>query len=51
MSGAIPIPLNDLASRAKSALHKERHIYIYGDSDEQSTQAAQILRGEGFVEV
>ncbi|MGF2039446.1 MAG: rhodanese-like domain-containing protein [Nostoc sp. CmiVER01] len=51
ISGAIPIPLDNLASRAKFALHKERHIYIYGDSDEQSTQAAQILRKEGFVEV
>ncbi len=40
-----------MASKAKYALHKERHIYIYGDSDEQSTQAAQILRAEGFVEV
>ncbi|MBE8989618.1 rhodanese-like domain-containing protein [Nostoc sp. LEGE 12450] len=51
ISGAIPIPLDDLASKAKSSLHKERHIYIYGDTDEHTTQAAQILRGAGFVEV
>ncbi len=40
-----------MVSKAKSALHKERHIYIYGDSDEHTTQAAQILRAQGFAEV
>ncbi|MBE9004275.1 rhodanese-like domain-containing protein [Fortiea sp. LEGE XX443] len=51
ISGAIPIPLDDLVNRAKSTLHKERHIYIYGDNDQQTAQAAQVLRGAGFSEV
>ncbi|MBW4688330.1 MAG: rhodanese-like domain-containing protein [Komarekiella atlantica HA4396-MV6] len=51
ITGAIPIPLDDLASKAKSSLHTKRHIYIYGENDEQSAQAAQVLRASGFVEV
>jgi len=51
ISGAIQIPLDDLESRAKSALHQKRHIYIYGDNDQQAAQAAQVLRSAGFAEV
>ncbi|WP_343217838.1 rhodanese-like domain-containing protein [Halotia branconii] len=48
---AIPISLENLAQQAKSALHTKRHIYIYGDNDEQSTHAAQLLRKAGFTDV
>ncbi|MCC5641122.1 rhodanese-like domain-containing protein [Nostoc sp. CHAB 5844] len=51
ISGAIPISLDDLESRAKSSLHQERHIYIYGDNDQHTAQAAQVLRGAGFTEI
>jgi rhodanese-related sulfurtransferase len=51
ITGAIPISLEDLVQRAKSALHTKRHIYIYGDNDEQSTHAAQLLREAGFTDV
>ncbi|MBE9035491.1 rhodanese-like domain-containing protein [aff. Roholtiella sp. LEGE 12411] len=51
ITGAIPIPLNDLASKATSSLHAKRHIYIYGENDEQAAQAAQVLRASGFIEV
>ncbi|MUH00973.1 rhodanese-like domain-containing protein [Scytonema sp. UIC 10036] len=50
ISGAIPIPLDDLTKRATS-LAKSRHIYIYGESDEQSAHAAQTLREAGFTHV
>ncbi|KAF3886409.1 MULTISPECIES: rhodanese-like domain-containing protein [Nostocales] len=50
ISGAIPIPLNDLTKRA-SSLVKSRDIYIYGESDEQSANAAQTLREAGFAHV
>jgi rhodanese-related sulfurtransferase len=49
--GAIPIALDDLASRAKSSLHTDRHIYIYGESNEQAANAAQSLREAGFKHV
>lgn len=51
ISGAIPIPLDELAKRAKSSLHTERHIYVYGTNEEQSANAAQTLRTAGFAEV
>ena len=48
ITGAIPIPLDELVKRAKSALHQERQIYIYGDSDTQAGYAVQLLRAAGF---
>lgn len=48
ITGAIPIPLDELVERAKSALHKEREIYIYGDIDTQAGYAVQLLRAAGF---
>jgi rhodanese-related sulfurtransferase len=51
ISGAIQIPLDKLENRAKASLHKERHIYVYGDTEQQTAQATQILRNAGFTEV
>jgi len=51
ITGAISIPLDDLASRAKSALHRERQIYVYGEHDAHTAQAAQVLRASGFTQV
>ncbi|MBK1990005.1 rhodanese-like domain-containing protein [Sphaerospermopsis aphanizomenoides BCCUSP55] len=51
ISGAISIPLDDLADRAKSTLHKERHIYVYGEHDAHTAHAAQTLRAAGFIDV
>ncbi len=51
ISGAIQIPLDELVQRAKSSLHTERHIYVYGANDEQTTAAAQSLRAAGFTAV
>ncbi|MFN6565990.1 rhodanese [Nostoc minutum NIES-26] len=51
ISGAITIPLDDLVTRAKSSLHAERHIYVYGENDEQTAQAAKLLQDSGFAEV
>ncbi|MEA5583432.1 rhodanese-like domain-containing protein [Nodularia harveyana UHCC-0300] len=49
ITGAIPIPLDELVQRAQSALHKEREIYIYGDVDTQAGYAVQLLRAAGFI--
>ncbi|MBE9210381.1 rhodanese-like domain-containing protein [Nostoc sp. LEGE 06077] len=51
ISGAIQIPVDSLESRAKFSLHQERHIYVYGENDQQTTKAVEILRGAGFTEV
>jgi rhodanese-related sulfurtransferase len=50
ITGAIPIPLDDLVKRAKFSLHTERPIYVYGANDEQAAHAAQILREAGFAD-
>jgi rhodanese-related sulfurtransferase len=51
ITGAIPMPLEQLAELAQSSLAPERDIYVYGDSDEQALQAAEALRGAGFKNV
>ncbi|NMG06149.1 rhodanese-like domain-containing protein [Brasilonema sp. UFV-L1] len=51
ISGAIPLPVDELVKRATTTLAKERDIYIYGDSDEQSASAAKTLRDAGFSRV
>jgi rhodanese-related sulfurtransferase len=49
--GAVPMPLDSLSERAKTALHQQRDIYIYGETDEQSINAVEMLRQAGFVHV
>jgi rhodanese-related sulfurtransferase len=51
ITGAISLPLNDLASRVKSALHTNRQIYVYGEHDADAAQAVQVLRDNGFTQV
>jgi len=49
--GSMPMPVDQLQERAVSSLDKSRDIYIYGANDEQTTQAAQVLRSAGFEHV
>jgi rhodanese-related sulfurtransferase len=51
IAGSIQIPLDELAQRAKSSLHTEREIYVYGADDSQSAHAVEVLQGAGFKEV
>ena len=51
ITGAIPMPINELAERAKSSLEFNRDIYVYGESDEQPAEAAARLRQAGFQRV
>ncbi len=51
ITGAITMPIDGLLETAQSALAFERDIYIYGESDEQSMQAADVLKGVGFMNV
>ncbi|MBD6618362.1 rhodanese-like domain-containing protein [Komarekiella sp. 'clone 1'] len=49
--GSMPMPIDQLEERAVASLDKSRDIYVYGANDEQTTQAAQILRSAQFVHV
>ena len=49
--GAMPMPMEYLPQRALETLEPRRDIYVYGDSDEQSAQAAAKLREAGFESV
>ncbi|NMG06435.1 rhodanese-like domain-containing protein [Brasilonema sp. UFV-L1] len=49
--GAMPYPIDQLVDRAVSSLAKSRDIYVYGENEEQTAQAAQSLKSAGFVHV
>lgn len=49
--GAMNMPIDELADRALSSLELKRDIYIYGENDEHSAQAAAKLREAGFESV
>lgn len=49
--GAIPMPLNELVDRARCSLEITRDIYIYGETDEETAEAAAKLRGAGYLYV
>lgn len=49
--GAVTMPMDELPDRAINSIDRKREIYVYGDSDEQSTQAANTLREAGFESV
>ncbi|MDB9313733.1 rhodanese-like domain-containing protein [Spirulina sp. CS-785/01] len=49
--GAIPIPLGELVERIEQLLERDRDIYIYGNSDTETADAAEKLREAGFTHV
>ncbi|MBD2361921.1 rhodanese-like domain-containing protein [Anabaena minutissima FACHB-250] len=49
--GAMPMPIDQLVDRAAPALDKNRDIYIYGATEEQTAEAARMLRTAGFSHV
>lgn len=49
--GAIPYPVDALPDQPTPALESNREIYVYGENDEQSAQAAAKMRESGFVAV
>lgn len=49
--GAMTMPMEDLPQRALDSLEPRREIYVYGDNDEQTAQAANQLRQAGFESV
>ncbi|MDB9511023.1 rhodanese-like domain-containing protein [Kamptonema animale CS-326] len=51
ITGALPMPMDELVERAKSSLEYNRDIYVYGESDEETAQAAAQLRAANFQNV
>lgn len=51
IQGAIPMPMSTLPGRAMESLEPERDIYVYGDTDEETAEAATQLREAGFQRV
>jgi len=51
ITGAICMPMEQFMELAQANFEPARDIYIYGESDEQALQAAQLLRGAGFLNV
>jgi rhodanese-related sulfurtransferase len=49
--GAISIPKAELATKAKVSMSLDRDIYIYGDTDDVTAEAASLLRESGFTSV
>lgn len=49
--GAMAMPMNKLVEIASSTIAKSRDIYIHGETDEETAQAAQQLRSAGFEHV
>jgi rhodanese-related sulfurtransferase len=49
--GAINMPLSELVRRASATLERDRDIYLYSDTDEDTAVAAQQLRQAGFSNI
>lgn len=49
--GAIPMPRPELVQRALFSLEMNRDIYVYGNNDEETATAAQLLREAGYLRV
>ncbi|MGL4621991.1 MAG: rhodanese-like domain-containing protein [Chroococcidiopsis sp.] len=49
--GAVSIPTNELVARAIAHLELIRDIYVYGETNEQTAEAAFNLRTAGYENV
>ena len=49
--GAIAMPINELVTRARASLELIRDIYVYGETEEQTVEAAAKLRDAGYQHV
>jgi rhodanese-related sulfurtransferase len=51
IQGAVSIPKDALVTTVKASLTFDRDIYIYGETDEVTAEAASLLRESGFMSV
>lgn len=51
ITGSVAMPMDVLVKTAKDSLEPVRDIYVYGETDQQTAEAASALRSEGFQNV
>lgn len=51
ITGAVSMPMGRLIPQALASLELSRDLYVYGETDEESTVAAAQLREAGFQNV
>ena len=51
ITGAVPMPMDQIPGSAESTLEYERDMYIYSDSAENTAEAANRFRQAGFKHV
>jgi rhodanese-related sulfurtransferase len=51
ITGAVAMPMENLAETVSSSLEFKRDIYLYGNDDSETAQAASQLRSSGFINV
>jgi rhodanese-related sulfurtransferase len=49
--GAIAMPLQELVTQARASLEFVRDIYVYGETEGQTAEAAAQLRAAGFQHI
>ncbi|MCU0527219.1 MAG: rhodanese-like domain-containing protein [Elainella sp. Prado103] len=49
--GAIAMPIQELVTQAQASLEFIRDIYVYGETEEQTAEAASQLRAAGFQHI
>lgn len=49
--GALSMPVPELVDRTSASLPFARDIYLYGDIDEETAEAADLLRSAGYHNV
>jgi rhodanese-related sulfurtransferase len=49
--GAIAMPLQELVTQARASLEFIRDIYVYGETEEQTAEAASQLRAAGYQHI
>lgn len=48
IQGAMNMPIKRLPGAAEFSLHQDRDIYVYGANEEETSNAADMLRSAGF---
>jgi rhodanese-related sulfurtransferase len=51
ITGAISMPEDMLLSGVEASLEKDRDIYVYGETDDETAAAAMLLRNAGYTAI
>lgn len=49
--GAVSMPMDHMVAAAQNSLELNRDIYVYGETDEETAEAARHLRDAGYTQV